>query len=118
MALRIDGMSIHRACWLGRDEVVRSLLRTGLDPNVLADEDERIVGRWEFWPGGPERPIFYLVNVGSCSAGHLNVARLLIAHGAYVIEQDIRDLELERTILANDRFDAMRALLVARLAQR
>ncbi|MBL8680054.1 MAG: hypothetical protein JNK05_12845 [Myxococcales bacterium] len=117
MALRIDGMSIHRACWVGRDDIVRTLLRTGLDPNVLSDEDERSVGRWDFWPGGPERPLFYLVNVGVYRDAQLNIARLLLAHGAYVIEEDLGDFDAERSAATNDRSAEVRALLAARVVR-
>ena len=87
-----DGMSLHEACYEGRVDVVTQLLASGADPNEPADPTER---EWISSAGNRPRPLNCVAIAWTMTENHVEIARLLIEHGAVVDDSVLRDHTIE-----------------------
>jgi len=100
------GMSLHEACYQGRVELVAQLLASGADPNEPADASER---EWISCAGGSPKPLNCVAIAWTMTENHVEVARLLIEHGAIVDDSVLRDHTVE--MVGNTADSALRRLL-------
>ena len=85
-------MSLHEACYQGRIDVVAQLLASGANPNEPADPYER---EWISCAGSRPRPLNCVAIAGTMTEDHLEIARLLIEHGAVVDDSVLDDHTIE-----------------------
>jgi len=85
-------MSLHEACYLGQVDVVTQLLANGADPNEPADPTER---HWIAGADGRPRPLNCVAIAWTMTENHVEIARLLIEHGAVVDDTVLGDHTLE-----------------------
>lgn len=102
------GMSLHEACYQGRVEVVAQLLASGADPNGPADPTER---QWISCAGASPKPLNCVAIAWTMTATHVEIARLLIEHGAVVDDSVLSDHTIEMVGSKED--FALRQVLVA-----
>ena len=102
------GMSLHEACYQGRVEVVAQLLASGEDPNGPADPTER---EWISCAGRSPKPLNCVAIAWTTTADHVEVARLLLEHGAVVDDSVLEDHAIEMVCCTAD--SALRRLLEA-----
>lgn len=86
------GMSLHEACYQGRVEVVAELLASGADPNEPADPTER---EWMSCAGSSPKPLNCVAIAWTMTENHVEIARLLIEHGAVVDDSALSDHTIE-----------------------
>jgi ankyrin repeat protein len=91
-----DEMSLHRACYRGRLDVVARLLGSGADPNARADSSET---EWISCAGPTPRPLNCVAIAWTMTEAHVEIAKLLISHGAVVDATVLGDFALERASL-------------------
>ena len=101
-------MSLHEACYQGRVDVVAQLLASGADPNSPADPTER---EWISYAGSSPRPLNCVAIAWRMTDTHVEIAKLLIEHGAVVEDSVFRDHSIEMTGAPAD--SALRQLLEA-----
>lgn len=102
-------MSLHEACYQGRLDVVARLLAEGANPNEPAGVTKRV---WISCAGSRPRPLNCVVIAWTMTDDHLQIARLLIQHGAIVDDSVLEDHTVEAAGLGgNDR--ALRQILEA-----
>jgi ankyrin repeat protein len=99
-------MTLHEACYLGRVEVVKQLLDNGADANAPASPTGR---QWISCAGSSPRPLNCVAIAWRMTPDHVEVARLLLEHGAIVDDSVLTDHTLEMTGGAAD--SAFRRLL-------
>ena len=87
-----DRMSLHEACYQGRIDVVAQLLASGADPNEPADPTER---EWISGSGNRPRPLNCVAIAWTMTENHVEIAKLLIEHGAVVDDSVLGDHEIE-----------------------
>ena len=87
-----DGMSLHEACYQGRIDVVAQLLASGANPNEPADPTAR---EWVSCAGSRPRPLNCVAIAWAMTENHVEIARLLIEHGAVVDDSVLRDHTIE-----------------------
>src|SRR3989304_5256352 len=92
MGQRHDSMSLHEACYQGRVDVVAQLLATGANPNEPADPAAR---EWVSCAGSRPRPLNCVAIAWAMTENHVEIARLLIEHGAVVDDSVLRDHTIE-----------------------
>jgi ankyrin repeat protein len=85
-------MSLHEACYQGRIDVVAQLLARGANPNEPADPYER---KWISCAGSRPRPLNCVAIAWTMTDDHVEIARLLIEHGALVDESVLDDHTIE-----------------------
>ena len=85
-------MSLHEACYQGRLDVVAELLRNGADPNAPAALSGR---EWISCAGSHPRPLNCVAIAWTLTEDHVEIARLLIAHGAVVDDSVLHDHTIE-----------------------
>lgn len=113
---RLDAMhemSLHRACYRGLFEVVADLLASGADPNAPADASET---EWISCAGPRPRPLNCVAIAWTMTEAHVEIARLLIRHGAVVDGTVLDDFTMERASLAAPADVAFSRLLEAERA--
>ena len=86
------GISLHEACYQGRVQVVAQLLASGADPNEPADPTER---EWISCAGASPKPLNCVAIAWTMTENHVEIARLLIEHGAVVDDSVLRDHTIE-----------------------
>jgi ankyrin repeat protein len=101
-------MNLHEACYQGRVEVVSQLLADGADPNAPADSTER---EWISCAGSNPRPLNCVAIAWTMTEKHVEIARLLVEHGAIVDDSVLQDHTLEMVRSTADA--ALRQFLVA-----
>lgn len=101
-------MSLHEACYLGQVDVVAQLLASGADPNEPADPTGR---EWIAGAGGRPRPLNCVAIAWTMTDNHVEIARLLIEHGAVVDDSVLADHTIEMVGSTAD--SAFRRLLEA-----
>jgi len=101
-------MNLHEACYQGRVDVVIQLLEGGADPNEPADPATR---EWISCAGRHPRPLNCVAIAWTMTENHLEIARLLIEHGAIVDDSVLEDHGLESAGGAAD--GALRRILEA-----
>ena len=79
-------MSLHGACYQGRVDVVAQLLASGANPYEPADPTARA---W-ISCGGRPRPLNCVAIAWTMTENHVEIARLLIEHGAVVDDSVLR----------------------------
>jgi ankyrin repeat protein len=96
---RRQATSLHLACYRGQLEQVRQYLAAGSAPNSPAAQGE-------FNNGSTPKPLNCVAIAWDFTDEHLEIARLLIAHGAIVDSSVLRDYLIESagTPGANDPF--------------
>jgi ankyrin repeat protein len=99
-------MNLHEACYQGRVEVVAQLLASGADPNEPADPAER---EWVSCAGRSPKPLNCVAIAWTMTQNHVEIARMLIAHGAVVDDSVLRDHAIE---MAGDTADSAFSLLL------
>ena len=77
-------MDIHQAAYVGDVEVVKGLLKGGIDPNCSHGPDTN-------WVSGTT-PLNKVCIAWALTTSHIEVARLLIAYGAVVDDPRFSDL--------------------------
>ena len=87
-----DGMSLHEACYQGRIELVAQLLASGANPNEPADPYER---EWISSAGSRPTPLNCVAIAWTMTEDHVEIARLLIEHGAVVDGSVLDDHTIE-----------------------
>jgi ankyrin repeat protein len=87
-----DGTSLHEACYQGRLDVVAQLLANGADLNEPADPTAR---GWISCAGNRPRPLNCVAIAWTMTENHVEIARLLIEHGAVVDDSVLRDHTIE-----------------------
>lgn len=97
---RDDQMSLHEACYQGPLEIVAALLAGGADPNEPADAGARA---WVSCSGARPRPLNCVAIAWAITANHLEIAKLLIAHGAIVDQSVLKDHNVEMVGGQHDR---------------
>jgi len=85
-------MSLHEACYQGWIELVAQLLASGANPNEPADASER---EWISCAGGSPKPLNCVAIAWTMTENHVEIARLLIEHGAVVDDSVLRDHTVE-----------------------
>ena len=108
MGQKHDGMSLHEACYQGRVDVVVRLLASGADPNQPADPDER---EWVSCAGDRPRPLNCVAIAWTMTEHHVEIARLLIEHGAVVDDSMLDDHTIE--MVGGPAHSALRSILEA-----
>ena len=99
-------MSLHVACYQGRLDVVTQLLAEGANPNEPATERG-----WISCAGRP-KPLNCVAIAWTMTDDHLQIARLLIQHGAIVDDSVLEDHTVEAAgLCGND--SALRQILEA-----
>lgn len=106
MTRKNDDTTLHEACYQGWREQVERLLAAGADPNERAVAG---AGEWISSAGPHPRPLNCVAIAWALSEAHVEIARLLIAHGAVVDESVLCDHSLEAVGSEHDR--ALRGLL-------
>ena len=86
-------MSLHEACYQGKIDVVAQLLASGANPNEPADPYER---EWISCAGSRPRPLNCVAIAWTITEDHLEIARLLIEHGAIVDDSVLDDHTIEK----------------------
>ena len=104
----VPAMSLHEACYQGRVDIVAHLLASGADPNAPAAPSSR---EWTSSAGGLPKPLNCVAIAAHMTTDHVEIARLLIEHGATVEESVLTDHTIEMTGEAPDM--ALRRLLEA-----
>ena len=92
MGQKHDSMSLHDACYQGRIDVVTELLASGANPNEPADPTMR---EWVSSAGSSPRPLNCVAIAWTMTENHVEIARLLIEHGAVVDDSVLLDHTLE-----------------------
>ena len=87
-----DGMSLHEACYQGRIDVVAQLLASGANPNEPAEPAER---EWISCAGSRPAPLNCVAIAWTMTENHLEIAKLLIEHGAVVDDSVLEDHTIE-----------------------
>ena len=100
--------SLHEACYLGDVKTVGSLLASGTDPNAPADPSGR---EWISCAGGRPKALNCVAIAWAVSDAHVEIARLLIEHGAIVDDSVLDDHAVEMTLRPNDQM--LHALLLS-----
>jgi ankyrin repeat protein len=103
-----DRMSLHEACYQGRIDVVAQLLASGADTNEPADPTER---EWISCSGSRPRPLNCVAIAWAMTENHVEIAKLLIEHGAVVDDSVLRDHTIEMVGGTTD--SALRRILEA-----
>ena len=103
-----DSMSLHEACYEGRVDVVAQLLASGADPNEPADPTER---EWISSAGSRPRPLNCVAIAWTMTEKHVEIARMLIEHGAVVDDSVLSDHTIEA--VGGDSDAALRRILEA-----
>ena len=103
-------MSLHEACYLGRLDIVAELLASGADPNARADPTGR---EWICCAGRYPRPLNCVAIAWTMMEKHVEIARLLIEHGAVVDGSVLDDFTIERASLYDTADVAFAQLLAA-----
>jgi len=85
-------MNLHEACYLGRVDVVARLLGSGANPNESADPT---AGEWISCAGSRPRPLNCVAIAWTMTENHVEIATLLIEHGAVVDDSVLRDHTIE-----------------------
>ena len=85
-------MNLHEACYQGRLDVVAQLLANGVDPNEPADPTAR---EWISCSGNRPRPLNCVAIAWAMTENHVEIARLLIEHGAVVDDSVLDDHTIE-----------------------
>jgi len=85
-------MTLHMACYQGRVDVVAHLLASGADPNAPADPTEN---KWISCAGSSPRPLNCVAIAWTMTENHVEIARLLVEHGAVVDDSVLRDHTIE-----------------------
>ena len=85
-------MNLHEACYQGRLDVVAQLLANGADPNEPADPTAR---EWISCSRNRPRPLNCVAMAWAMTENHVEIARLLIEHGAVVDDSVLRDHTIE-----------------------
>jgi ankyrin repeat protein len=85
-------MNLHEACYQGRVDAVAQLLARGADPNEPADPTER---EWITCAGNSPKPLNCVAIAWTMTENHVEIARLLIEHGAVVDDSVLRDHIIE-----------------------
>jgi len=85
-------MSLHEACYQGRIDVVAQLLASGANPNEPADPTAR---EWISCAGSCPRPLNCVAIAWTMTENHVEIARLLIEHGAVVDDSVLDDHTIE-----------------------
>ena len=83
-------MDIHQASYEGNVEVVKNLLQNGVDPNCHHDPTSE-------WISGPT-PLNKVCIAWNLTPAHIEIAMLLIRHGAIVDDSHISDFLAESTL--------------------
>ena len=105
-----EDMSLHEACYQGRIDVVKELLASGANPNASSDPTGR---EWISCAGSRPRPLNCVAIAWEMTEDHVEIARLLIAHGAVVDETVLEDHTIEMVLSPPD-FALRRILKAAR----
>ena len=103
-------MSLHSACYQGHVEVVAQLLASGSDPNAPADPAET---EWISCAGRSPRPLNCVAIASTMTERHVEIARLLLQHGAVVDGSVLEDFTIERASLDGATDEAFARLLTA-----
>ena len=99
-------MSLHEACYQGRLDVVAQLLANGANPNEPAAPTAR---EWVSCAGSQPKPLNCVAIAWAMTDNHVEIAKLLIEHGAVVDDSVLADHSVE---MAGDTADlALRRLL-------
>jgi ankyrin repeat protein len=85
-------MTLHEACYQGRIDVVAQLLASGANPNEPADPAAR---EWISCAGSRPRPLNCVAIAWTMTENHVEIARLLIEHGAVVDDSVLGDHDIE-----------------------
>jgi ankyrin repeat protein len=101
-------MSLHEACYHGQVDIVAQLLASGVDPNEPADPTER---EWISSAGSSPRPLNCVAIAWTMTENHVEIARLLIEHGAVVDDSVLLDHTIE--MVGGTADSALRRLLEA-----
>lgn len=107
MTLPTSAGSLHEACYQGDADAVRALLASGVDANAPAEPGGH---EWISSAGTP-KPLNCVVIAWAMTDGHVEVARLLIEHGAVVDETVLNDHSVE--MMGGARDLALHELLLA-----
>lgn len=86
-------MNLHDACYEGRIDVVAKLLAGGADPNEPAAPSGR---EWISCAGQHPKPLNCVAIAWTMTEHHIEIARLLIKHGAVVDGTVLDDFTCER----------------------
>lgn len=92
-------MSLHKACYEGRLDIVVHLLASGADPNRPADPTER---GWISCAGASPKPLNCVAIAWTMTQDHVEIARLLIEHRAVVDDTVLEDHTIEMVGGAED----------------
>ncbi len=85
-------MSLHEACYQGRIGDVAQLLASSANPSEPADPTVR---EWVSCAGSRPRPLNCVAIAWAMTENHVEIARLLIEHGAVVDDSVLRDHTIE-----------------------
>ena len=85
-------MNLHEACYLGRIDVVAHLLGSSANPNEPAELGGR---EWISCAGSRPRPLNCVAIAWTMTENHVEIARLLIEHGAVVDDSVLYDHTIE-----------------------
>lgn len=99
MGQRYEGMSLHEACYQGRVDVVAHLLAGGANPNAPAERGGR---EWISCAGSRPKPLNCVAIAWTMTDSHVEIARLLIEHGAVVDDSVIDDHTIEMVLSPAD----------------
>lgn len=94
MTTRTPAQSIHEACFAGDLRSVRELLAAGVDPDMRAEPGGRT---WISSAGADPRPLNCVAIARAVTEAHVEIARLLISHGAVVDDTVFQDHAVEST---------------------
>ena len=87
-------MNLHIACYQGQVDIVARLLASGADPNGPAEPGGY---EWISCAGSSPRPLNCVAIAWTMTENHVEIARLLIEHGATVDDSVLRDHMIEMT---------------------
>lgn len=87
-----DSMSLHEACYQGRIDIVAQLLASGANPNEPTEPTER---EWISCAGSRPRPLNCVAMAWTMTENHVQIAKLLIEHGAVVDDSVLDDQTVE-----------------------
>lgn len=104
-------IGLHQACYQGDLARVRELIERGADVNARASAEEEA---WISCAEGGPRPLNCLAIAWAVTPAHVEIARLLLAHGAVVDESVGQDLTVEMVLSEHDQ--ELMALFSAHLA--
>lgn len=108
MGQKNDSMSLHEACYQGRVDVATQLLASGANPNEPADPTTR---EWVSSAGSRPRPLNCVAIAHAVTENHVEIARLLIEHGAVVDDSVLSDHTIE--MVGGPADSALRSILEA-----